>query len=76
MSINRRQFSIRLAALTAPVMAGLAGPELGFMRPAFAQANVDEGIDYKVLREPVATSSPGKIEILEFFWLLVVAVPS
>jgi thiol:disulfide interchange protein DsbA len=68
MSINRRQFSIRLAALTAPVMAGLAGPELGFMRPAFAQANVDEGIDYKVLREPVATSSPGKIEILEFFW--------
>lgn len=28
----------------------------------------DEGIDYRVLRDPVPTASPGKIEVLEFFW--------
>jgi len=36
--------------------------------PALAQPQPDEGIDYKLLRDPVATSSPGKIEVLEFFW--------
>ena len=40
-----------------------------FMPQAWAQQQApDEGIDYRALREPVPTSSPGKIEVLEFFW--------
>lgn len=57
--MNRRRFSLALPlALTASSWAPLA---------AFAQPTPDEGIDYKLLREPVPTSSPGKIEVLEFF---------
>lgn len=33
-----------------------------------AAQSFDEGIDYRVLRDPVPTGSPGKIEVLEFFW--------
>lgn len=58
---NRRKLSLALAA--APVLPLVTGGR------ALAQHQVpDEGIDYKTLREPVATSSPGKIEVLEFFW--------
>ena len=59
MSMNRRQFSMGLAALSAQSMMSAN---------AFAQAQPDEGIDYRVLREPVPTSVQGKIEVLEFFW--------
>ncbi len=55
--MNKREFSALLGALAlAPATT------------AFAQPQPDEGIDYKVLREPLPTSSPGKIEVLEFFW--------
>jgi thiol:disulfide interchange protein DsbA len=57
--MNRRQFSMGLAALSAQSM---------ITSNAYAQAQPDEGIDYRVLREPVPTSAQGKIEILEFFW--------
>ena len=56
MNYYRRTLSISLLSLLAPAGA------------ATAQSPIDEGIDYKVLREPVATSSPGKIEVLEFLW--------
>lgn len=55
---DRRTFSMAIAALLASPLA----------MPALAQPQPDEGIDYKLLRDPVATSSPGKIEVLEFFW--------
>jgi thiol:disulfide interchange protein DsbA len=55
--MNKREFSTLLGALTlAPGSVVLAQPQ------------PDEGIDYKVLREPLPTSSPGKVEVLEFFW--------
>jgi thiol:disulfide interchange protein DsbA len=59
MTMNRRTFSIATASL-------IAAPAL--TRVAQAQPTPDEGIDYKKLREPVATTSAGKIEVLEFFW--------
>ncbi len=55
--MNKREFSALLGALA-----------LTPATTAFAQPQPDEGIDYKVLREPLPTSSPGKIEVLEFFW--------
>ena len=58
--MNRRRFSLTLAAASlSPLVA---------VDSAFAQAQPDEGIDYRLLREPVPTSSAGKIEVLEFFW--------
>jgi protein dithiol oxidoreductase (disulfide-forming) len=36
--------------------------------PAFAQRLPEEGMDYNELRPPQATESPGKIEVIEFFW--------
>jgi protein dithiol oxidoreductase (disulfide-forming) len=59
MKLDRRHFSIALAA--APFTSAGIGT-------AFAQAQPDEGIDYRRLREPVPTSSGAKIEVLEFFW--------
>jgi thiol:disulfide interchange protein DsbA len=58
--MHRRTFS---AALAAAVSMAAWAPIV-----ARAQAAPDEGIDYKVLRDPVPTSSAGKIEVLEFFW--------
>ena len=59
--MNRRTFA--QAAACAAVLAPAGLPRV------FAQASApDEGIDYRVLRESVPTSSPGKIEVLEFFW--------
>lgn len=58
--MNRRTFSVALAAAaSSPVWMPFR---------ASAQPAPDEGIDYKLLRDPVPTSSPGKIEVLEFFW--------
>lgn len=58
--MNRRHFSLALAAASlSPLVA---------VDSVFAQAQPDEGIDYRLLREPVPTSSAGKIEVLEFFW--------
>ena len=54
---KRRQLGVGLLGLSA----------LGAWPAAWAQS-FDEGIDYRVLRQPVATASPDKIEILEFFW--------
>lgn len=55
LSFGRREFLVAAAAL----------PSL-----ALAQAGKkpDAGIDYNELRPPQPTESPGKIEILEFFW--------
>lgn len=59
MKLDRRHFSLALAA--APFTSIGIGT-------AYAQAQPDEGIDYRLLREPVPTSSGAKIEVLEFFW--------
>jgi len=59
MSLNRRSFSIRLAAC-------IASPAL--VSPLRAQPMPDEGIDYRRLRDPVATTDRSKIEVIEFFW--------
>jgi thiol:disulfide interchange protein DsbA len=57
LNVKRRQFSVSLLGLSA----------LGLCSTGSAQG-FDEGIDYRVLRQPVATASPDKIEVLEFFW--------
>lgn len=59
--MNRRNFSYQLicGALLAASSA---------VRSWAQPATPDEGIDYRTLREIVPTSSPGKIEVLEFFW--------
>jgi thiol:disulfide interchange protein DsbA len=35
---------------------------------AFAQGAPTPGIDYQELRTPQSTDSPGKVEVVEFFW--------
>jgi thiol:disulfide interchange protein DsbA len=57
--MKRREFTCALAA------AGLA---LGASPAAQAQAGFTEGKDYVKLGTPAPTSSPGKIEVVEFFW--------
>lgn len=49
-----------MTSVTALLAAGLlmAGPVRAF----------DEGIDYKTLSPSIPTESPGKVEVLEFFW--------
>lgn len=62
-SIQRRQFSVSLLGLAC----GAAGGSVAL--PALGQPNVPiEGTHYVRLSTPVATSSPGKIEVIEFFW--------
>jgi protein dithiol oxidoreductase (disulfide-forming) len=58
-SQDRRKFSLGLAA--GSVISALPSIALG-------QQKFDEGIDYRVVQPAVPTSSPGKIEVLEFFW--------
>jgi protein dithiol oxidoreductase (disulfide-forming) len=41
---------------------------LSIAAPAFAQRLPEEGMDYTELRPPQTTESPGKIEVIEFFW--------
>lgn len=58
-SENRRRFSIGLAAGSVLAASPFA---------SFAQQKFDEGIDYRLIQPAVPTSSPGKVEVLEFFW--------
>jgi protein dithiol oxidoreductase (disulfide-forming) len=63
MTFDRRQFSLAsLALATIPFTGAGIGPALAQAQPP------DEGIDYRLLRDPVPTSSGAKIEVLEFFW--------
>lgn len=59
--MNRRNFSYQL-------ICGALLAASGAVRSWAQPATPDEGIDYRTLREIVPTSSPGKIEVLEFFW--------
>jgi thiol:disulfide interchange protein DsbA len=59
--MKRRQFSATLLGLTATGGAALA-------LPARAQGAPVEGTHFVRLTPPVATSSPGRIEVIEFFW--------
>lgn len=58
--MNRRRFSLQLAA------AGVALPFAG--HSLAQQAPFVEGRDYIRLAQPAPTSTPGKIDVLEFFW--------
>src|SRR5215472_10929008 len=55
----------RIRSLTLAVLCLVA--TLGAGTPAQAQALLQEGLDYRSLTPPRPTSSPGKIEVLEFF---------
>jgi thiol:disulfide interchange protein DsbA len=57
--MKRREFSSALA---------LAGLALGATPAARAQSGFVEGKDYVKLATPVPTGTPGKIEVVEFFW--------
>jgi thiol:disulfide interchange protein DsbA len=59
MTLNRRDFSTCL--LSAGLGGALAAP------PAAAQDGVAEDVNYVRLAQP-APSTPGKIEVVEFFW--------
>ena len=59
MILTRRDFSHRLLG------ASLGGV---LAAPALAQNAPLEGVHYVRLAEPVPTGTPGKIEVLEFFW--------
>jgi thiol:disulfide interchange protein DsbA len=63
--MDRRSFSLKLAGA-----AGLAvlGGAASWPRRAFAQAAPVAGTDYERLSQPAPVESPGKIEVLEFFW--------
>lgn len=59
--MKRRQFSAHLLGWASAGGAALA-------LPARAQGAPVEGTHFVRLTPPVATSSPGKIEVIEFFW--------
>ncbi len=59
--MKRRQFSAHLLGWASAGGAALA-------LPARAQNAPVEGTHFVRLTPPVATSSPGKIEVIEFFW--------
>jgi len=59
--MKRRQFAAHLLGWTSAGGAALA-------LPARAQGAPLEGTHFVRLTPPVATSSPGKIEVIEFFW--------
>lgn len=61
MSILERRRSLLFALGASPWFAS---------RSALAQAPIvpEEGADYTVLANPQATDTPGKIEVLDFFW--------
>lgn len=67
MNKNRREISLLTVAGSFASVFGAVVPAV-FPLEAMGQQTPDEGIDYRLLREPVATSSPGKIEVIEFFW--------
>jgi len=59
MRLNRRNFSARLAC---------AGAALAFAGETLAQGGPVEGTHYVRLSQPLPTTTPGKIEVIEFFW--------
>jgi thiol:disulfide interchange protein DsbA len=59
--MKRRQFSAHLLGWASAGGAALA-------LPAQAQGAPVEGTHFVRLTPPVATTSPGKIEVIEFFW--------
>jgi len=59
--MKRRQFSAHLLGWASAGSAALA-------LPAQAQGAPVEGTHFVRLTPPVATGSPGKIEVIEFFW--------
>lgn len=61
--MKRREFN----ALTALSTAGAGGLALTGL-PAQAQGGPIEGRQYVRMPTPVPTSTPGKIEVIEFFW--------
>lgn len=48
------------------LMSLFAGLTLAFA--ASAQRLPEEGLDYNEIKPPQATDSPGKVEVIEFFW--------
>ena len=48
------------------LMSLFAGLTLAFA--ASAQRVPEEGLDYNEIKPPQATDSPGKVEVIEFFW--------
>ena len=60
--MNRREFSAQL------ITTGLGAAALAAATPAQAQGAPAEGKHYVRLSQPVAVSTPGKIEVIEFFW--------
>lgn len=58
MTLTRRDFSHRLLGVAGALLA----------TPALAQKAPVEGVHYVRLAEPVPVASPGKIELIEFFW--------
>ena len=54
----KRRDCLGLLALTTPLMGA----------PALAQGAPQEGRQYRRLPQAQATSTPGKIELIEFFW--------
>ena len=64
-NLTRRDLTVQISGLAGA--AALAS--LGLPGRALAQgATPVEGKDYNKLSKPVATDSPGKIEVIEFFW--------
>jgi thiol:disulfide interchange protein DsbA len=57
--MNRRNFSARLAC---------AGVALAFAGKSLAQGSPVEGTHYVRLSQPLPSTTPGKIEVIEFFW--------
>jgi thiol:disulfide interchange protein DsbA len=63
--MNRRSFSLQLAgAASFAALGGMAS----LPRRAFAQGTPVAGTDYEKLSQPAPIETPGKIEVLEFFW--------
>ncbi|MGE5336949.1 MAG: thiol:disulfide interchange protein DsbA/DsbL [Gemmatimonadota bacterium] len=56
LSFGRRDFLVVAAALPTLALAQAGGKK------------IDAGIDYTVVEPPQPTETPGKIEVLEFFW--------
>jgi thiol:disulfide interchange protein DsbA len=63
--MNRRSFSVQMAgAASLAALGGMAA----LPRVAFGQGAPVAGTDYVRLTQPAPIESPGKIEVLEFFW--------
>jgi thiol:disulfide interchange protein DsbA len=62
--MNRRDFSLQTASLGV----GLGGLGLMASTAAQAQGPAIEGKEFEKVSPPVAVASPGKIDVIEFFW--------